>query len=91
MILFLQDNINIKSNDFLHCMQVKIRESKFGVALVIETSESSGGYVMGFRIDPFERLKVVHREIVSLHNVYSNSPLFGVEYTIGNEVFKFYK
>ena len=31
------------------CTQVKLRESKFGTALVIESSELSGGYVLGFR------------------------------------------
>lgn len=67
-------------------MQVKIRESKFGVALVIESVESSGGYVLGFRIDPLERLKSVHREISSLQTVYSKAPIFGVEYTIKDEV-----
>lgn len=66
--------------------QVKIRESKFGVALVIESVESSGGYVMGFRIDPSERLKSIYKEILSLHTVYSKCPILGVEYTIGNEV-----
>ncbi|KAK6640909.1 hypothetical protein RUM44_012607 [Polyplax serrata] len=64
---------------------VKIRESKFGVALVIESVESSGGYVMGFKIDPQERLKAIHREILSLHTVYSKCPILGVEYTVGNE------
>ncbi|KAL0276465.1 UNVERIFIED_CONTAM: hypothetical protein PYX00_004032 [Menopon gallinae] len=59
----MNEHFNI-SLPYLQIALVKIRESKFGVAL---------------------RLKVVYREILSLHNVYSNSPLFGVEYTIGNE------
>lgn len=29
---------------------VKVRESKFGQALVIETSPASGGYVLGFKV-----------------------------------------
>ena len=29
--------------------QVRLRESKFGMALVIESSELSGGYILGFR------------------------------------------
>lgn len=56
------------------------------MALVIESVESSGGYVMGFKIDPQERLKAIHREILSLHTVYSKCPILGVEYTVGNEV-----
>lgn len=59
---------------------VRLRESKFGMALVIETSEQSGGYVLGFRIDPQEKLQEVHKEITALHAIYSVTPIFGVEY-----------
>lgn len=31
---------------------IKVRDSKFGQALVIETTAASGGYVLGFKIDP---------------------------------------
>lgn len=31
---------------------VKVRDSKFGPALVIETTPASGGYVLGFKVDP---------------------------------------
>ncbi len=37
---------------------LRIRESRFGPAMVIETSQRSGGYVLGFRIDPVEALHV---------------------------------
>jgi Bardet-Biedl syndrome 5 protein len=40
----------------------------------------SGGYVLGFRIDPVEKLQQVHKEIQSLHKVYSTCPVFGVEF-----------
>jgi hypothetical protein len=33
---------------------IKIRDSKFGHALVIETTPKSGGYILGFRVDPPE-------------------------------------
>ncbi|KAK2561305.1 Bardet-Biedl syndrome 5 protein-like protein [Acropora cervicornis] len=59
---------------------VKIRDSKFGLALVLETSHQSGGYVLGFRIDPAERLQEAAKEIQSLQKVYSASPIFGVEF-----------
>ena len=29
-----------------------MRESKFGPALVVETTAQSGGYVLGFKVDP---------------------------------------
>ena len=60
--------------------QVRLRESKFGMALVIESSELSGGYILGFRIDPLEKLQEIQREIASLHKLYSATPIFGVEY-----------
>ncbi|KAJ8311265.1 hypothetical protein KUTeg_011183 [Tegillarca granosa] len=59
---------------------VKIRDSKFGLALVVESSQQSGGYVLGFRIDPQEKLTATVKEIQSLHKVYSACPLFGVEF-----------
>ncbi|XP_068244808.1 Bardet-Biedl syndrome 5 protein homolog isoform X2 [Palaemon carinicauda] len=67
---------------YLQIASVKVRESKFGMALVIESSEASGGYVLGFRIDPSEKLHEVHKEISSLYNVYSQSPVFGVEFIV---------
>lgn len=57
---------------------IKVRESKFGLALVIESSESSGGYVLGFRVDPIEKLNSVFEELNNLYTVHSATPDFGV-------------
>ncbi|XP_053373363.1 Bardet-Biedl syndrome 5 protein-like [Mercenaria mercenaria] len=76
-------NINESFNvsiPYLQMKTIKIRDSKFGLALVVESSSQSGGYVLGFRIDPVEKLQEIHKEIQSLHKVYSNCPVFGVEY-----------
>ena len=62
-----------------------MRESKFGLALVIESSDMSGGYVLGFRIDPQEKLKEIYKELQSLHKTYSTKPVFGVDYTKSEE------
>ena len=48
---------------------MKVRDSKFGVAMVLETTEGGGGFMLGFRIDPFEKLKELVQEIQSLHKV----------------------
>lgn len=40
----------------------------------------------GFRIDPVEKLESVTKELQALHKVFSNSPIFGVEYTLEAEV-----
>ncbi|XP_033761379.1 Bardet-Biedl syndrome 5 protein homolog [Pecten maximus] len=76
-------NINESFNvsiPYLQMRSVKIRDSKFGLALVVESSQQSGGFVLGFRIDPAEKLQQVVKEIQSLHRVYSACPLFGVEF-----------
>ncbi|XP_066995100.2 Bardet-Biedl syndrome 5 protein homolog isoform X2 [Anabrus simplex] len=65
--------------------QVRIRSSKFGTALVVESAECSGGYVLGFRIDPGDKLQSVYKELSSLHKVYSKNPIFGVQYTVGDQ------
>lgn len=59
-----------------------MRDSKFGKALVIESSERSGGYVLGFRVDPVEKLHDLQKELLSIYEVYSKSPIFGVEFSI---------
>lgn len=63
-------------------LQIKVRDSKFGPALVMETSRESGGYVLGFRIDPADQLNSVHQELLSLHKVHTANPNYGVEYTV---------
>ena len=67
---------------------VKMRDSKFGVAMVLETTPSSGSFILGFRVDPIEKLKDIVQEIHSLYQVYNASPIFGVQYTIEDEVRK---
>uniref|UniRef100_A0A4W3I7F1 Bardet-Biedl syndrome 5 protein homolog n=1 Tax=Callorhinchus milii TaxID=7868 RepID=A0A4W3I7F1_CALMI len=75
----MNDSFNV-SIPYLQIRSIKIRDSKFGLALVIESSQQSGGYVLGFKIDPVEKLQAAVKEINSLHKVYSASPIFGVEY-----------
>lgn len=75
----MNDTFNV-SIPYLQMKSVKIRDSKFGLALVLETSQQSGGYVLGFRVDPGEKLQEAAKEIQSLQKVYSASPIFGVEF-----------
>jgi Bardet-Biedl syndrome 5 protein len=62
-----------------------VRESKFGRALVLETFQKSGGYILGFRVDPQEKISEVFHEIHSLFQIYSVGPLFGVDFTVESE------
>ncbi|XP_073821567.1 Bardet-Biedl syndrome 5 protein [Musca autumnalis] len=65
---------------YIQIANIRIRESKYGPALVIQTAETGGGYVLGFRIDPAERLAEIFKELISLHTVYTESPNFGIVY-----------
>ncbi|KFW86864.1 Bardet-Biedl syndrome 5 protein, partial [Manacus vitellinus] len=75
----MNDSFNV-SIPYLQIRSIKMRDSKFGLALVIESSQQSGGYVLGFKIDPVEKLQEAVKEINSLHKVYSANPIFGVDY-----------
>ncbi|KAJ1347735.1 hypothetical protein KIN20_002877 [Parelaphostrongylus tenuis] len=65
---------------YLQLYSCRIRESKFGLALVVETTTQSGEYVLGFRIDPVERLQQVCKAIQSLHKAANIRPIFGVTF-----------
>ena len=59
-----------------------MKSSKFGKAYVLNSSEHSGSFVLGFRLDPAEKLHRTHKELEALHKLYSDKPIFGVQYQI---------
>ncbi|MFH4976731.1 hypothetical protein AB6A40_003440 [Gnathostoma spinigerum] len=65
---------------YLQLQCCRIRDSKFGLALVIETSVLSGEYVLGFRIDPEDRLRNICKTIQVMQKTYSSKPIFGVQH-----------
>lgn len=69
-------------------LQVSVRDSKFGEALVFVVRRTSGGYVLGFRADPRERLRPLLTELQALHRAYTEKPIFGIELIWNNEVSK---
>ena len=75
----LAENFNV-SIPYLQMKTIRMRESKFGRALVIETVARSGGYILGFRVDPADKLEGVYQELNSLHQVYSVNPIFGIDF-----------
>lgn len=77
----LNETFNI-SLPFIQIGSIKIRDSKYGAALVIQTTETAGGYVLGFRIDPGEKLHEIYKELLSLHAVFCENPNFGVKYNV---------
>jgi len=76
----MAENFNV-SIPYLQIKSVRIRDSKFGLAFVIETTPLSGGYVLGFRVDPPEKLQEVYKEVDSLHKTFSVNPVFGIEFS----------
>ena len=76
----LAENFNV-SIPYLQMKVVRVRESKFGLALVVETSQRCGGYILGFRVDPAEQLQNVFQEVQSLHKIFSATPVFGVDFS----------
>lgn len=75
------ENFNV-SIPYMQIRQVRIRDSKFGPALVVDTTARSGGYVLGFRLDPKEALDTVFKEVKSLHEIFGRKPIFGVQYSV---------
>ena len=61
---------------------VKVRNSRFGPALVIESSKISGGYVLGFKIDPEDRLGEILKQLLAFYETYVKKPQLGVEYIL---------
>lgn len=51
---------------------------------MITCTEISGGYILGFRIDPEEKLAVISKELMSVFTVYAASPIYGVQYDLGS-------
>jgi len=76
----LAENFNV-SIPYLQMKVVRVRESKFGPALVVETSQRCGGYILGFRVDPAEQLQQVFQEVQSLHRIFATTPIFGVDFS----------
>ena len=85
----LANNFNV-SLPYWQIKTIRARESKFGRALVVETfvqkkHGATGEFILGFRIDPVEKLEAVTKELLAVHKVFSVSPIFGVEYKIESE------
>lgn len=47
---------------------------------MVTSFESSGGFVLGFKVDPEEKLRNLYKELSSLHTIYTGKPIFGIDY-----------
>lgn len=80
----LASNFNV-SLPYMQIKTLRVRESKFGQALVVETYARAGGYILGFRVDPKEKLEEAYKELSNLHVIFSTTPNFGVEFSVESE------
>jgi Bardet-Biedl syndrome 5 protein len=80
----MANNFNL-SLPYLQIKNIRLRDSKFGKALVLETFSKAGGYILGFRMDPLSRLEEALKEVTRLHALYSSTPVFGVDFVIEAE------
>ncbi|KAI5688942.1 hypothetical protein MNV84_01616 [Leishmania braziliensis] len=64
---------------YLQFVGLRSQMSKFGQALVIETSSYAGNFVLGFRIDPEEKLNEMYTEISTLWRTWTTRPLLGMK------------
>ncbi|KAL1516183.1 hypothetical protein ABEB36_000102 [Hypothenemus hampei] len=75
----INEGFNI-SLPYLQVDSIRLRDSKFGKALVIKSTERSGNFILGFKVDPEEKLTILHKELTSLQTVFLSNPIFGVDY-----------
>ena len=52
---------------------------------MLDTYAKSGGYILGFRIDPHDKLESVLRDVTNFHSLFSRTPIFGVEFSVEAE------
>lgn len=71
----LTETFNV-SVPWVQMKQIRVKESKYGTALVLHTSDFSGAYVLGFRV---EDIPAIFTEIESLMNSHIAKPVFGVQ------------
>ncbi|XP_031846996.1 Bardet-Biedl syndrome 5 protein isoform X2 [Nomia melanderi] len=77
-----QFNISIP---YFTIANITIKNSKFGPTLVIVSTESSGAYILGFRVSPPEKLYILYKEVSTLFKTFEKCPIFGIDYTFEHE------
>ncbi|CBZ24659.1 conserved hypothetical protein [Leishmania mexicana MHOM/GT/2001/U1103] len=73
---------------YLQFVGLRSQMSKFGQALVIETSRYAGNFVLGFRVDPEEKLNEMYAEISTLWRTWTARPLLGMKVELHDDTAK---
>jgi Bardet-Biedl syndrome 5 protein len=74
----MAENFNV-SLPYVQVKTIKVKESRFGPALILETSTLSGNYILGFRLEGMEE---VCGELNRLFRIFIENPVLGVEATL---------
>jgi Bardet-Biedl syndrome 5 protein len=74
----VEETFNV-SVPYLQFIGLRSQQSRFGQTLVIETSTYAGNFVLGFRIDPDEKLNELYNEISSLWRTWTAKPILGIQ------------
>ncbi|KAI8848427.1 Bardet-Biedl syndrome 5 protein [Chytridium lagenaria] len=72
----ISDHINV-SIPFCQLYNVRVQTSKYGHSLVVETTNHSGSYLLGFQVHPVGRMKELAKVIKKCVKAYAENPVFG--------------
>ncbi|KAG5509870.1 hypothetical protein JKF63_07515 [Porcisia hertigi] len=67
---------------YLQFVGLSTQMSRFGRTLVVEASKYAGNFVLGFRIDPEEKLDELYAEISTMWRTWTARPLLGMRVTL---------
>ena len=80
----LANNFNVSLP--YHCIKsCRIRDTKFGTALVLEAFARSGGYILGFRLENQSVSQQVLEEVQGHMHVSAGAPEFGLDFVVEEE------
>jgi len=68
------------SVSYYQVLDIVVKDTKYGKTMVVKTTKGSGGYTLGFRIDPPERAVKTVQRMCGLLSVYCVAPIFGVDF-----------
>ncbi|MES1907465.1 MAG: hypothetical protein MHM6MM_000575 [Cercozoa sp. M6MM] len=76
--LSVDQNFNV-SVPHIQIRTAMLRQSKFGIALVLETFQRVGGFILGFRVDDEAELKTIAKQVKATWSSAQHAPDFGVQ------------
>lgn len=74
----LMNDVFNMSLPFLQIQNIMKQDSKYGKALVFETTTRAGSYMLGFRVDPPEALNHCFQKLTQLWILALKKPTFGI-------------